>query len=109
MALHDGRKLSKEEVEKEGLPARGRGNLGEYERVFGDLDSGEGYRYAIGLDAKAITERSRWAAVASRHGFKLVFKSRKDRSTGETTIEVVKGDHSGTRGSEATSRGRRGA
>jgi hypothetical protein len=91
MTLRGGRKLSREEVEREGLPARGRGNLEEYEQTFDDLAEGEGYRYEIGATEKSINERSRWVAVAGRRGYHLIFKSRKDRASGQTTIEIVKG------------------
>ena len=94
MALKDGRKLSKEEASQ--VQGRSRGSLGEYEQIFGDLEEGEGYTYEIEEPQKSITERSRWSAVAERHGFEFKFSTRKDRSTGESTIHIVKGSHKGT-------------
>jgi hypothetical protein len=105
MALRGGRKLSREEAAQ--VQSRSRGDLAEYEQTFGDLEEGEGYTYGIGSDEKSITERSRWAAVAGRQGFNFKFSSKKDRSTGESTITVVKGTHAGESEQAPASKGRR--
>src|SRR5438105_1052783 len=109
MALKDGKKLSKEEAAQ--VRGRSRGNLAEYESVFGELDEGEGYRYEIGENERSITERSRWMAVAERQGFIVTFSTKKDRSTGKSTVEIVKGSQTGVSEVAAapapTGRGRR--
>ncbi|HEY7413943.1 MAG TPA: hypothetical protein VH593_02025 [Ktedonobacteraceae bacterium] len=89
MAFRSGRKLSKEEAAQ--VQSRSRGSLEEYEQVFGDLADGEGFTYEIEAEQKSITERSRWSAVADRQGHNFKFTSKKDRSTGQSTITVIKG------------------
>ncbi len=89
MVLRGGRKLSKEEAAQ--VQSRSRGNLDEYEETFRELEEGEGFTYEIDENEKSITERSRWTAVADRQGFTIRFSTKKDRSTGESTITVVKG------------------
>jgi hypothetical protein len=102
MALRGGRKLSKTEAAQ--VQSRMRGDLSEYESTFAELGEGEGYTYEIGEDEKSITERSRWTAVAGRQGVSFRFSSKKDRSTGQTTITVVKGTPTAA---PTTGRGRR--
>ena len=104
MALRGGRKLSKAEAAQ--IQSRMRSDLSEYESTFQDLQEGEGYTYEIGEGEKSITERSRWSAVASRQGFNFRFASKKDRSSGQTTITVVKGTATAAASPGGSGRGR---